>query len=231
MLLDFAAGASILARKRAHRSGPSWTARFVSHPIRTVVSMSYKCNGCGFSSGKWMGFCPQCRTPEPLEESRGRNARNSPVRVKGRGETRLASGVPEFDRVLGNGMVPGSSILLGGEPGIGKSTLLLQLAAGFSNGGHDVLVATAEESVDQVAMRADRLGCSGVSVVAESDVDSIIEMAGTAGVAAVIVDSIQTVSVGESNGVSGGSIKCASRHTAWCASARNRGPPSSSSGM
>ncbi len=101
-------------------------------------------------------------------------------------------------------MVPGSSILLGGEPGIGKSTLLLQLAAGFSNGGHDVLVATAEESVDQVAMRADRLGCSGVSVVAESDVDSIIEMAGTAGVAAVIVDSIQTVSVGESNGVSGG---------------------------
>jgi DNA repair protein RadA/Sms len=166
--------------------------------------MSYKCNGCGFASGKWMGFCPQCRMQEPLEESPGRNAQAPPVRVSGAGEARITSGTAEFDRVLGGGMVPGSSILVGGEPGIGKSTLLLQLAAGFSTGGNEVLVATAEESVDQVAMRADRLGCSGVSVVAVSDVDSIIQMAAADGVAAVVVDSIQTVTVGETGGVPGG---------------------------
>ncbi|MBT8164631.1 MAG: DNA repair protein RadA [Acidimicrobiia bacterium] len=166
--------------------------------------MSYRCNGCGFASGKWMGFCPQCRAPEPLEEVAGRATRTAPVRVAGRGEARIASGTEEFDRVLGGGMVAGSSILVGGEPGIGKSTLLLQLAAGFSGGGHDVLIATAEESVDQVAMRADRLDCSGVSVVAVSEVEAIIEMAGAAGVAAVVVDSIQTVSVGDGTGVPGG---------------------------
>jgi DNA repair protein RadA/Sms len=112
--------------------------------------------------------------------------------------------VGEFDRVLGGGLVAGSTVLLGGEPGIGKSTLLLQLATAISAGGSEVLVATSEESVDQVAMRAERLGCGGVSVVAEADVDAIIEHATAGRVAAVVVDSIQTVGVAEVAGASGG---------------------------
>jgi DNA repair protein RadA/Sms len=94
--------------------------------------------------------------------------------------------------------------LLGGEPGIGKSTLLLQLADALSANGSEVLVATAEESVDQVAMRAERLGCKGVSVVAEGDVGAIIEHAAAGEVAALVVDSIQTVGVAELAGVIGG---------------------------
>lgn len=166
--------------------------------------MSYRCSGCGFSAGKWMGFCPQCRAPEPLEASRPETTPTAPVRVSGGGGDRTVSGMGEFDRVLGGGLVAGSSVLLGGEPGIGKSTLLLQLAAAMSASGSEVLVATAEESVDQVAMRAERLGCGGVSVVAEGDVDAIIEHATAGGVTALVVDSIQTVGVAELNGVSGG---------------------------
>ncbi|NNC92959.1 MAG: DNA repair protein RadA [Acidimicrobiia bacterium] len=166
--------------------------------------MSYQCNGCGFSSGKWMGFCPQCRAPEPLETPRPAGIRSMPIRVvEGRGE-RMASGLGEFDRVLGGGLVAGSSVLVGGEPGIGKSTLLLQLAAALASQGKEVLVATAEESVDQVAMRAERLGCGGVSVVSEGDVDAIVEHASVGGLSALIVDSIQTVGVADLNGVFGG---------------------------
>ena len=148
-----------------------------------------------------MGFCPQCRASRPLEAA-PLPTRSSPTRVAGGGQARLVSGVAEFDRVLGGGLVAGSSVLVGGEPGIGKSTLLLQLAHAFAKGGSEVLVATAEESVDQVSMRAERLGCTGVTVVAESDVDAII--AHSAAVDAVVVDSIQTVSVAAGTGVPGG---------------------------
>lgn len=166
--------------------------------------MQYKCSQCGFSSGKWMGFCPQCRASEPLEPPREQIALAAPVRLSGDGGRRLESGITELDRVLGGGLVGGSSVLLGGEPGIGKSTLLLQLASALAGGGHPVLVATAEESVDQVALRAARLGCQNVSVVAEPDVDRITEHAASAGVSAVVVDSIQTVSAPDMSGVSGG---------------------------
>ncbi len=166
--------------------------------------MSYRCNGCGFKSGKWMGFCPQCRAPEPLEAAGSKTTGAGPIHVSGGGRDRLASGLDEFDRVLGGGLVPGSSVLLGGEPGVGKSTLLLQLAAALTAGSSPVLVATAEESVDQVAMRADRLGCGGVSVLAEAEVDAIIAHAAGGEVAAVVVDSIQTVTVPEAAGVAGG---------------------------
>jgi DNA repair protein RadA/Sms len=164
--------------------------------------MKYRCEGCGFSSGKWMGFCPQCREPEPLTPAKPSATHPQPVR--GPGRTRLVSGIDEFDRVLGGGLVPGSSVLLGGEPGIGKSTLLLQLAAALRAAGLAVLVATAEESVDQVALRAERTGADGVVVVAESDVDTIISHAGATRAEVVIVDSVQTVSVDEGTGVPGG---------------------------
>jgi len=149
-----------------------------------------------------MGFCPQCRRSEPLEAPPEDLAQ--PSIVAAGTEMRMPSGIGEFDRVLGGGLVGGSSVLVGGEPGIGKSTLLLQLASALSSSGRPVLVATAEESVDQVAMRAQRLGCLGVSVVAEADVDRMIAHARESGVAGLIVDSIQTVTTAEATGVSGG---------------------------
>ena len=149
-----------------------------------------------------MGFCPQCRSGVPLAPSQQAGA--TPRPVVGTGRSRLVSGMSEIDRVLGGGLVPGSSVLLGGEPGIGKSTLLLQLARALQDGGHEVLVATAEESVDQVALRAERTRSEGVAVVAESDVDVIVGHARSGGAAVVIVDSIQTVSVDGGTGVPGG---------------------------
>ena len=148
-----------------------------------------------------MGFCPQCRSTTPLETAVAAAA-TPPAPVAGSGRARVESGIGEFDRVLGGGLVPGASVLVGGEPGIGKSTLLLQLAHAYTVRGVQVLVATAEESVEQVAMRAERLGCSGVVVAAEADVDRII--AHGAGVGVLIVDSIQTVATPDGTGVPGG---------------------------
>src|SRR5690606_25190350 len=109
------------------------------------------------------------------------------------------SGMGEVDRVLGGGLVPGSVVLLGGEPGVGKSTLLLQLAGSVADAGGTVLVCSAEESAQRVAMRAERVGVGsdGVLVLAEDDVDAAIAAADAASPDVLIVDSIQTVGVPE----------------------------------
>jgi DNA repair protein RadA/Sms len=131
---------------------------------------------------------------------------------------RIPTGIGEIDRVLGGGLVPGSAVLLGGEPGIGKSTLLLQAAAGLALGqrigdaagmggvGGEVLYATGEESAGQVRLRAGRLGllegvaADRISVVAETDVGRIVELARETRPIALIVDSIQTVTIDELEG-------------------------------
>lgn len=112
---------------------------------------------------------------------------------------RLAVGIHEFDRVLGGGFVPGSVVLVGGEPGVGKSTLLLQVAGALANDNRKVLIATAEESGDQVGLRAERLGVNAdqVLLVADGDVDAIIAVADKMRPDLLVVDSIQTMSVGE----------------------------------
>lgn len=112
----------------------------------------------------------------------------------------------EFDRVLGGGLVGGSVVMLGGEPGVGKSTLLLQAAGSLAGDGAGVLIATAEESVDQVARRARRLGVGnpGVLLAAERDVDAVIEAARAHGPDVLVVDSIQAVGVAEIGGTPGG---------------------------
>lgn len=121
-------------------------------------------------------------------------------------QERIPTGWSEVDRVLGGGLVRGSAVLLGGEPGVGKSTLLLQLAGGLASQGLPVLIASAEESVDQVAMRAERLGVSGsgVDLVADDDVDAIVALAATSTPVMLVVDSIQTVGVGEIPSAPGG---------------------------
>lgn len=160
-----------------------------------------------------MGFCPQCGIQEPLVEATSTASSSaSPARAKSMEEakaesvTRSPIGWPELDRVLGGGLVPASVILLGGEPGVGKSTLLLQAAGSFADGGADVLVASAEESISQVAMRAHRLGVEsdGVSLVSDDDVDAIVALAEETEPSLLIVDSIQTVGVPEVQSAPGG---------------------------
>lgn len=163
-----------------------------------------------------MGFCPQCRSEAALVESGERAA----SKRRRRGETavvsltaagrerveRLPVGFDEVDRVLGGGLVPGAAILLGGEPGVGKSTLLLQVAGRLAERGSPVLIASAEESIGQVGLRAARLGVAGdgVLLAAERDVDAVIAAAERATPALLIVDSIQTVAASEVGGAPGG---------------------------
>lgn len=179
-----------------------------------MKSPGFICASCDYRSPKWMGFCPQCGSSDPLAEARertvtrGRVAASRPiaeVRTE-RSEERLATGWPEVDRVLGGGLVGGSAVLLGGEPGVGKSTLLLQLAAGLGGRGASVVMASAEESVQQVAMRAERLGIAGegIELIADDDVDAIVSHAEEAKPQVLVVDSIQTVGVAEIPSAPGG---------------------------
>lgn len=175
--------------------------------------MAFRCDSCGHSSPKWMGFCPQCGVDRPLTEESSVVRRNQKVATAvGLDEARdtigerFRTGWGEFDRVLGGGIVAGSVILVGGEPGVGKSTLLLQVAGFVSGKGGSVLIASAEESAHQVAMRAKRLGIEGDSIqlVADDDTDAIVALAEKTRPDFLVVDSIQTVGVRELSGAPGG---------------------------
>ena len=162
--------------------------------------MNYRCHECGYRSTKWMGFCPQCGSRDALVEHVSVPDRGTPDIVDVRsavGSVRPHDpvGIDEIDRVLGGGIVPGAVALVGGEPGVGKSTLLLQIAGSFAAQGHTVLVASAEESVDQVGLRAKRVGLDpeGVSLVGEADIDAVLDVARTITPDLLIIDSIQTV--------------------------------------
>lgn len=149
-----------------------------------------------------MGFCPGCGSPEPLVESAVPRAVAGPVpeavpvsRLHEDPVERLETGIGELDRVLGGGIVPGSVVLVGGEPGVGKSTLLLQLSGAMAAAGRRVLVVTAEESAAQVGMRAARLGVDRdeVLLLAEDDVERALASAEAAKPDLVVIDSIQAV--------------------------------------
>lgn len=165
----------------------------------------YVCQTCGHESAKWMGRCPSCgewnTLVEEPESPPGRAVRRPPAEpisvadVATPPERRLATGIGELDRVLGGGVVVGSAVLVGGDPGIGKSTLLLQLADRLARTEGRVLYVSAEESVRQTKLRAERLGAAapGLLVLAENDVDIIVETATRVRPALLVVDSIQTV--------------------------------------
>ncbi len=176
----------------------------------------FACQECGHESPKWLGRCPDCAAWNSFVEqapARAPRASNGPValssppvelsQLTGDDEPRLALGLPEFDRVLGGGLVPGSLTLLGGDPGIGKSTLLLQVAArAVGHGrsarlepGRRVLYLSGEESARQVKMRAARLGLvgDGLFVLTETNLNSALREAESLIPALLIVDSIQTV--------------------------------------
>jgi len=161
-----------------------------------------------------MGFCPQCGNDGPLEqtaESKRKKAQQhtrivSVTKAGGDTVVRRRVTIDEIDRVLGGGLVPGAAVLLGGEPGVGKSTLLLQVAGALAAGGGSALVASAEESLEQVGLRANRLGIDdpNVFLASERDIDAIITAAGEITPDLLIVDSIQAVTAAEVDGSPGG---------------------------
>ena len=170
----------------------------------------FACQECGAQSQKWLGRCPDCGAWNSMVEERPAavvpEPRGAVAALGGRGarlyadvdvvvSERLTTGISEFDRVLGGGIVPGSLVLLGGEPGIGKSTLLLQAAAHFAATVGPVLYCSGEESEHQVKMRGERLGVAGAPLylLAETCIERLIEEVDRLKPALLIVDSIQTV--------------------------------------
>lgn len=194
----------------------------------------FYCSECGNEYSKWQGQCSVCKSWNTIvEEPR---ASRKPVRrlgigvhdsftesnpvvleeVDGESAERIPSGISELDVVLGGGIVPGSVILIGGEPGIGKSTLTLQTAANLVGMGRRVLIVSGEESAAQVKMRADRIGgfAPKVRYLGETDLDRIAEVAMTEEIEVLIVDSIQTIYVPELESAPGsvGQVReCAAR--------------------
>lgn len=176
------------------------------------------CKECGYESAKWMGQCPGCRQWNTLVEertaapSRGKKAGTARAQkltglfeVSMEEEERMDSGIPELNRVLGGGIVRGSLILVGGDPGIGKSTLLLQICRNLANAGKDVVYVSGEESLKQIKMRADRLGGfeKEVSLLCETDINVAAELLRERKPDMVVVDSVQTMSSEEVTSAAG----------------------------
>jgi DNA repair protein RadA/Sms len=164
----------------------------------------YLCRQCGYQSGKWLGRCPGCGEWESLFEEVVKSsalhtseiARPVLLALAPDGdEARLATGLEELDRVLGGGIVPGSVVLIGGEPGIGKSTLLLHLLAAVAYADRKVLYVSGEESAGQIKMRAKRLGAirDQEFLATENDVEQIVAMTCAMRPSLLAVDSIQTL--------------------------------------
>ena len=169
----------------------------------------YYCKECGFESSKWMGQCPGCKewntfveepvvSAKPAASSAGLNERAKPFllrEISAGQEDRHSSGFGELDRVLGGGIVPGSLVLVGGDPGIGKSTLLLQVCQNLCKAELPVLYISGEESLKQIKLRAQRLGefTDHLKLLCETDLGNIREILSASRPAAAVIDSIQTM--------------------------------------
>jgi DNA repair protein RadA/Sms len=178
----------------------------VTGRVRTI----YICQSCSYQSNKWLGRCPVCeqwssfveeRTSMKAHRHQGGDSKSTarPVAITevsaDEGE-RLPSGIEELDRVLGGGVLPGMIILVGGDPGIGKSTLLLQVAGYISRGGHAVLYVSGEESAKQTRLRADRISALSehLLILPDTSVERILEQIEQLRPRLVVIDSIQTLS-------------------------------------
>jgi DNA repair protein RadA/Sms len=196
----------------------------MARPVPATRSV-YVCQQCGASAPRWSGQCASCEAWNTLVETvvtraaaGGGSARAreraasagaaaiSPIGgVSSAEASRLPSGIGELDRVLGGGLVPGSIVLFGGDPGIGKSTLLLQLAGRLAGAGHATLYLTGEESASQVRGRAERVGAvvDGVGLVSTTDLATAVGAIEATAPALAVVDSVQTFASGELGGPSG----------------------------
>ena len=169
----------------------------------------FVCQACGFASPKWMGRCPECQawntfseepagglSASPAGNRLSKNAFPEPVTsVLSTEERRLRTCIGEFDRIVGGGIVPGSFVLIGGDPGIGKSTLLLQVSQAISERLGTVLYISGEESVEQIKLRADRLKVSSerLLLLSETHIDSCVDRIRDTKPALAVIDSIQTM--------------------------------------
>lgn len=166
------------------------------------------CKECGYESSKWMGQCPGCKTWDTFVEevvTKKSNSVSSKLSIKSEPEylsnvttqedERIITGIGEFDRVLGGGIVIGSLVLVGGDPGIGKSTLLLQMCKELAAKKHKLLYISGEESLKQIKMRAERLGtfAGDLLLLSETNLDTIEETIKSIKPEIVIIDSIQTM--------------------------------------
>ncbi len=178
--------------------------------IKTV----FTCQSCGYQTPKWLGKCPDCGQWQTLVEEK---QSKGPSQIKGLQQTfspqkpvpidsvelikeyRLYTEIKEFDRVLGGGLVIGSLVLIGGDPGIGKSTLMLQALSGLSSKGHKVLYVSGEESISQLKIRSERLGAitPNLLVVSEIDLEAIMVMVDNVKPDVLVIDSIQTMYNGD----------------------------------
>jgi DNA repair protein RadA/Sms len=194
---------------------------------------AYSCSDCGAQSAQWHGQCPSCdgwntlieeRLPAAGAKSQGRAGRRRisagsgggrerrpalaarPLREVGTAPLeRMSTGIGELDRVLGGGLVPGSLVLLGGSPGIGKSTLTNMALGHLQAAGHRTLYVSGEESAEQVRLRAERLGPGAlrVPIVAETDLETVLDTIVAEAPAACVIDSVQTLNSGELSGAPG----------------------------
>ena len=173
----------------------------------------YACQSCGFQSRKWLGKCPDCGEWNSFVEEVERSTKkdgvtlsrgglklrdNKPVRfneIEAQDDSREMTGIEEFDRVLGGGIVPGSLVLIGGEPGIGKSTLLSQVADRLSELYGNVLYVSGEESERQIKLRGERLGINptGLFLLSETNLEKVFEEINRLQPQAIIIDSVQTI--------------------------------------
>lgn len=173
---------------------------------RSKATVIYVCQNCGSNSPRWIGKCPACEQWNTYVEEIGTKEKPNPV-LKSKSkpvsindiscddENRIRTEITEMDRVLGGGLISGSTVLIGGDPGIGKSTLALQIFGKYSENGIKVLYITGEESSDQIKIRAKRLDVNGenIYVVTETNLDSIINNIENTCPVVVVIDSIQTI--------------------------------------
>jgi DNA repair protein RadA/Sms len=175
---------------------------------RKSLKTRFVCQTCGYESAKWMGRCTECGAWDSFAESVMRLSASGQKRIAGTDnrpvpidaveiteERRLSTGIDEFDRVLGGGLVAGTLVLIGGDPGIGKSTLMLQALHGIAMAGRRVLYVSGEESVRQLRLRSRRLDSSSANllVVSEIDIDAILAMVEGQQPDVLVIDSIQTM--------------------------------------
>jgi DNA repair protein RadA/Sms len=199
---------------------------------------AHRCTECGYSSAKWVGRCPECQTWGTIQEAGAvasplRAVSAGPVSAKARpiaqvelaGARAVPTGITEFDRVLGGVLVPGAVLLVAGEPGVGKSTLLLEVAHRVAERNGPTLVISGEESAAQVRLRAERIGAlhDELYLAAETDLSAVLSHVEDVNPSLLVLDSVQTVRSSAVEGTDGGATQVRAVASALGAVAKGRG--------